>query len=100
MPIRQPTKDIRTTGKISSSLNYTERQTLQDIAMRMRGANKNQMPELRAALDHLIGDRDLTAADARLIAVHAAYGAADGKTGETGGNEQWQSIIPALKTAE
>ncbi|MFS7383520.1 hypothetical protein AB6870_15765 [Rahnella inusitata] len=101
MPIRQPSHTpSRISGKASTAFTYVERQTIQDIAQRMRGANKNQHTELQAALNHLVGDRDLTPADARLIAVHAAYGAADGKTGETGGNDAWQSIIPTLKDSD
>lgn len=72
---------------------------LHDLGRRMRGANANQHGVYQQAVDELIGDRELTAADARMIALYAKTGSADGRTGTNDG-AKWGEVLDALRDAE
>ncbi|HEO9035866.1 hypothetical protein LQ759_15025 [Serratia marcescens] len=84
----------------SSSFNHQERQMLHDLGRRMRGANANQHGVYQQAVDELIGDRELTAADARMIALYAKTGSADGRTGSTEWGAKWGEALEALRDVE
>jgi hypothetical protein len=65
--IRKPDQGTRrASGASKSSFSYQEQQTLHDLGSRMRGANANQHALYQRQLEQLIGDREITGADARL----------------------------------
>ncbi|MBJ2067971.1 hypothetical protein [Serratia odorifera] len=98
--IRKPDQGTRRTGGASkSSFSYQEQQTLHDLGSRMRGANANQHARYQRQLEQLIGDREITGADARLIALYAKTGSADGKTGASTAGE-WAQVLDAVRDAE
>ena len=89
----------RTAGSVVTSFSHQERQTLHDLGQRMRGANANQHALYQKALDELIGDREMTGADARMVALYAKTGSADGRTGSTEG-AKWGEALEALRDVE
>lgn len=89
----------RTAGSVPTSFSHQERQTLHDLGQRMRGANSVQHGMYQQALEQLIGNRELTASDARMVALYAKTGSADGRTGtEEGG--KWGEALEALRDVE
>jgi len=90
----------RTAGSVGTSFSHQERQTLHDLGQRMRGANANQHALYQKALDELIGDREMTGADARMVALYAKTGSADGRTGSTEEGAKWGEALEALRDVE
>jgi hypothetical protein len=82
-----------------SSFSHQERQVLHDLGQRMRGANANQHALYQQALNQLIGERELSGADARMVALYAKTGSADGRTGSTEG-AKWGEALEALRNVE
>ncbi|QNK33408.1 hypothetical protein HF675_04950 [Serratia sp. JUb9] len=98
--IRKPDQGTRRAVRSSASaFSYQEQQTLHDLGSRMRGANTNQHALYQRQLEQLIGDREITGADARLIALYAKTGSADGKTGTSTAGE-WSQVLDAVRDAE
>lgn len=89
----------RTAGSVGTSFSHQERQTLHDLGQRMRGANANQHALYQKALDELIGERELSGADARMVALYAKTGSADGRTGTNEG-AKWGEALEALRDVE
>ncbi|CAI1721620.1 Uncharacterised protein [Serratia grimesii] len=84
----------------ASAFSYQEQQTLHDLGSRMRGANANQHVIYQKALEELIGNREMTGADARLVALYAKTGSADGRTGSTEEGAKWSEALEALRDVE
>ncbi|CAI1190713.1 Uncharacterised protein [Serratia ficaria] len=98
--VRTGTSNATRSKGVTSSFNHQERQVLHDLGQRMRGANANQHVIYQKALDELIGDRELTGADARLVALYAKTGSADGCTGSTEEGTKWGEALEALRDVE
>lgn len=90
----------RTAGSVGTSFSHQERQTLHDLGQRMRGANAVQHGVYQQALEQLIGNRELTASDARMVALYAKTGSADGRTGSTEEGDKWGEALEALRDVE
>ncbi|WLS81263.1 hypothetical protein Q3V30_22640 (plasmid) [Erwinia pyri] len=83
-----------------TSLNPMERQRLQDIGRSLRSASGGRHQRLIEEADRLIGNRELTAADARMIALYAKSGSAAGANGDTGISESWGEALNLLRDAQ
>lgn len=82
-----------------SAFGHTERTRLMEIGSQLRGARPAVRARLLQEVDELVGDRDMTHQDIRLIATYAQHGAAlDSDEGST--PENWKTIAEITRAVD
>lgn len=82
-----------------SAFGHTERTRLMEIGSQLRGARPAVRARLLQEVDELVGDRDMTHQDIRLIATYAQHGAAlDSDEGSTPAH--WKTIAEITRAAD
>jgi len=89
-------------GQVQSkktAFTYTERNRLMEIGKELRSARPVVRTRLMQEAEGIVGDKELTFQDVRLISTYAQHGAArDDEQGA--GREHWQAITSLSKQAE
>lgn len=83
-----PIHDYKSQQSKKTSFSHAERSRFHDIARELRTARGPQRARLTAELDSMTADKELTAADTRLIAVYAKSGSLQERDGYAPGDGQ------------
>lgn len=90
-----PMHDYNSTQSRKTSLNHSERTRFHEIGRELRTAQGAQRKRLTAELDSMTADKELTASDARMVAIYAKSGSLQEQDGYS--SDAGQQLLDAAR---